>query len=160
LKGLEARKAEEAEMKGIAITIVAALATLTAVSPAMAMGGNFFSGPVSGTVTGGGGTGSFSGSMSGSVEGSSNAHWYTGEFTGTSPVPPGDGMQGVSGTATVGGQQGTFDGVLFQKNGVEIFRGTFTPGIGTAASVSASEPLVILVAGLGLVGARLLRRRR
>jgi hypothetical protein len=147
-------------MKGIAIAIVAAVATFAAVSPAMAMGGSYFSGPVSGTVSGGGTGGNFNGSVSGTVDGSSNAHWYTGEFTGTSPVPPGEGMTGVSGTATVGGQQGTFQGVFFQKNGAEVFRGTFTPGVGTAASVSASEPLVVLVAGLGLVAARLLRRRR
>lgn len=147
-------------MKPIAIAVVAAVATLAAVSPAMAMGGSYFSGPVSGTVTSGGGSlGEFSGSTSGTVEGGSNAHWYTGQFTGTSPVPPGEGMEAVSGTATVGGQPGTFDGVVFAKNGTQIFRGTFSPS-GTAAAVSASEPLVALVAGLGLIGARLLRRRR
>ena len=148
-------------MKGITIAVVAAVATFAAVSPAMAMGGSYFSGPVSGTVTSSGGNlGSFSGSTEGTVEGGSNAHWFTGQFTGTSPVPPSEGMEAVSGTATVGGQQGTFEGVVISNNGAQIFRGTFSPGAGTGASVSASEPLVALVAGLGLVGARLLRRRR
>jgi hypothetical protein len=134
-------------MKAMLIAVVCALAVVGSVLPAMALGGGFFSGPVSGNVSGGGSGGDFTGTVSGNT----TSGEFTGEFSGLSPLPA--GSEEVSGTATVAGTAGTFTGVVSYNGQTQIFRGIFRP------FTTASEPLTALVVGLGLLGARLLRRR-
>jgi hypothetical protein len=132
-------------MKGNVIALVAAAVLLTLDAPAMAMGSTSYTGPVFGAVSSSNVQGNFSGTFSGTEA--------EGTFDGSSPLPEGSLAWQVSGTASVNGTQGTFSGLLLKGDDRDIFRGRFKP------LVSASEPLLALAVGLGLVGARLLRRR-
>jgi hypothetical protein len=73
----------------------------------------------------------------------------------------GSGNANVSGTfsGTVSGNSnsGSFDGTVSNGSTSSQVAGTFTNG--ASGALSASEPLSGLLVGLGLVGARFLRRR-
>lgn len=118
-----------------AVALIAAVALLALVPPAFAQG------PVSGSFSTGPSSGTFSGTYSGGPSGT---------FSGTSSLGTGSYSGPIWGTFSSPTASGSFSGT---------YSGTAASGIFTSGPVSAPEPVAALVVGLGLLAARLLRRR-